>query len=192
MARNVGFETHDKKDSTGICFIGERRFRDFLEHYLPASPGNVKTPTGEVIGCHQGLMYYTIGQRQGLGIGGVAGHDESPWFVAAKVLEKNELIAVQGRDHPLLFNRGLVAGPAHWISEKPPPHPFRCHARCRHRQPLQACTLQYDGSMLKVTFDQPQRAITPGQSVVFYDGKICLGGAVIEGATDAWHQETNR
>jgi tRNA-uridine 2-sulfurtransferase len=182
MAQGAGLVTHDKKDSTGICFIGERRFRDFLSRYLPAQPGDIETPLGEVIGSHQGLMYYTIGQRQGLGIGGIKGSGETPWFVAAKDLARNVLIAVQGRDHPLLFTPALRAAQLHWIAQTPP-LPLRCMARCRHRQPLQQCTLtmQRDGD-LHVAFDEPQRAVTPGQAVVFYRQQRCLGGATIEEA----------
>ncbi len=174
--------THDKKDSTGICFIGERRFRDFLQQYLPAQPGPVETAEGEIIGEHSGLMYYTMGQRQGLGIGGVRGADEAPWFVAGKDLARNVLTVVQGTDHPLLFNDGLDAGQIHWINGAAPAQSFRCRAKTRYRQPDQDCEVTLQGDRLRVLFDQPQRAITPGQSVVFYQGEVCLGGAVIEAA----------
>ncbi|WNO11250.1 tRNA 2-thiouridine(34) synthase MnmA [Teredinibacter sp. KSP-S5-2] len=174
--------THNKKDSTGICFIGERRFKDFLETYLPAQPGPITNPEGEVIGQHQGLMYHTIGQRQGLGIGGVKGAKEEPWFVAEKNLDTNTLIAVQG-DHPLLYAPALEAEQIHWINNETKPDGFRCTAKTRYRQPDQHCTLSYtDDNNILVTFDEPQRAITPGQSVVFYDKDICLGGAVISRA----------
>ncbi len=179
MARQAGFGNYRKKDSTGICFIGERRFRDFLSTYLPASPGEIQTPDGQIIGQHQGLMYYTIGQRQGLGIGGVRGGDEAPWFVAAKDLDNNVLIAVQGHDHPLLFSTELEAEQLHWIAQQPPGHRLRCQARCRHRQPLQDCEIVLDNERMRVIFDQPQRAITPGQSVVLYQGQECLGGGII-------------
>ena len=179
MARQAGFANYRKKDSTGICFIGERRFRDFLANYLPASPGEIRTPEGQLIGEHQGLMYYTIGQRQGLGIGGVKGSSEAPWFVAAKDLENNVLIAVQGHDHPLLFSSRLEAEQLHWTAGQAPDSPLRCQARCRHRQPLQDCEAHIHGDEMTVVFDQPQRAITPGQSVVLYQGQECLGGGII-------------
>jgi tRNA-specific 2-thiouridylase len=180
IARRAGLVTQNKKDSTGICFIGERRFRDFLSRYLPASPGTIETPDGKVIGRHHGLMYYTIGQRQGLGIGGVSGTPEAPWFVARKDLARNALIVVQGHDHPLLLARGLTASQPHWISGQEPGFPLSCLARCRHRQPLQSCTVSCEDELLRVLFDTPQRANTPGQSIVLYAGNRCLGGAVID------------
>ena len=179
MAEAAGFANWRKKDSTGICFIGERRFRDFLARYLPARPGEMVTPEGEVIGTHQGLMYYTLGQRQGLGIGGVAGHPEAPWFVVAKELENNRLVVAQGHDHPLLYRNTLEAEQLHWPAGAPPATRFRCQARCRHRQPLQGCEVEIGGDTMTVHFDQPQRAITPGQSVVLYDAGECLGGGII-------------
>jgi tRNA-specific 2-thiouridylase len=181
IAEEHGLATAKKKDSTGICFIGERRFKDFLQQYLPAQPGTIETPEGQVIGEHAGLMYYTIGQRQGLGIGGVAGASEAPWFVAQKDLERNVLIAVQG-EHPLLYNNGLEASQIHWINGEAPAPVFRCNAKTRYRQADQACEVTVDGDRMKIDFDEPQRAITPGQSVVLYDGDVCLGGAVIERA----------
>ncbi|UZJ45070.1 tRNA 2-thiouridine(34) synthase MnmA [Marinimicrobium sp. C6131] len=181
IAEENGLATAKKKDSTGICFIGERRFKDFLQQYLPAQPGTIETPEGQVIGEHAGLMYYTIGQRQGLGIGGVAGASEAPWFVAQKDLERNVLIAVQG-EHPLLYNNGLEASQIHWINGKAPAPSFRCMAKTRYRQADQACEVMVEGDRLRIAFDEPQRAITPGQSVVLYDGDVCLGGAVIERA----------
>ncbi len=176
--------THNKKDSTGICFIGERRFKDFLEQYLPAQPGLIKSQDGTTLGKHQGLMYHTIGQRQGLGIGGVAGQAEEPWYVAVKDLEKNELIAVQGGSHPLLFKTHLKASQVHWINGAAPAREFCCLAKTRYRQPDQECKvlIENDGESLHVAFKEPQRAITPGQSLVLYDGDICLGGAIIEEA----------
>ena len=181
IAAEQGFVTHDKKDSTGICFIGERKFSDFLRQYLPAQPGNIETPDGVVIGRHQGLMYHTLGQRQGLGIGGLNGYDDAPWYVAGKDLERNVLTAVQGGEHPLLYSNALESGPVDWVSGKPPARQFRCHAKTRYRQPDQACevTVGEDGSV-QVTFDEPQRAVTPGQSVVFYSAEVCLGGGVIK------------
>lgn len=180
-------EEHDlitarKKDSTGICFIGERRFKDFLQQYLPAQPGTITTPEGDVIGKHSGLMYYTIGQRQGLGIGGLKEYSEDPWFVAEKDLDNNILIAVQGTDHPLLFSRGLKTESVDWVAGEPPvAGEFKCRAKTRYRQDDQACTVKPLGNNeFEVIFDEPQRAVTPGQSVVFYLDDICLGGAVIE------------
>lgn len=181
IAEQHDLVTHDKKDSTGICFIGERRFKDFLQQYLPAQPGKIETETGDVIGEHAGLMYYTIGQRQGLMIGGLKNYPEEPWFVAGKDLERNVLIAVQGKQHDLLFTDWLNAKDIFWINGEKPNMPFACTAKVRYRQADQDCTLtlQEDGSYL-VQFKDPQRAITPGQSVVFYSDDICLGGGVIE------------
>ena len=181
LARSLRLTTHDKKDSTGICFIGERRFRDFLEQYLPAQPGNIETDDGRVIGSHAGLMYYTIGQRQGLGIGGVAGAREEPWYVAGKDLDRNVLVVVQGAAHPLLLQPGLHASEVHWINGRPQ-LPLRCSAKIRYRQADQECTVTSRGDGVEVRFDTPQWAISPGQSVVFYDGDVCLGGGVIESA----------
>ncbi|WP_336366768.1 tRNA 2-thiouridine(34) synthase MnmA [Marinobacter sp. C2H3] len=180
IAEQQGFVTHDKKDSTGICFIGERKFRDFLKQYLPAQPGRIETPDGQDIGEHQGLMYHTIGQRQGLGIGGLSEFGDEPWYVAGKDLARNVLIAVQGKNHPMLFSGGLVSGPVDWILGEAPATRFRCRAKTRYRQPDQDCEVTVTQTGTRVVFDQPQRAVTPGQSVVFYDGEICLGGAVIE------------
>ena len=180
IARREGLITHDKKDSTGICFIGERKFRDFLRQYLPAQPGAIETPDGEVIGRHQGLMYHTIGQRQGLGIGGLKTHGDQPWYVAGKDLRRNVLIAVQGKDHPLLFSRTLTTGQVDWISGPPETLPLRCKAKTRYRQADQDCVVTEIAGGYEVSFDRPQRAVTPGQSVVFYRGDICLGGGVIE------------
>lgn len=175
--------THDKKDSTGICFIGERKFSEFLKQYIPAQPGNIETETGEIIGKHQGLMYHTIGQRQGLGIGGLKNYDESPWYVAQKDLARNVLVVVQGAQHPLLFSQAMATSAVEWINDAPEHFPYKCHAKVRYRQADQACTVhQLEDGRLQVTFDQPQRAVTPGQSAVFYAGERCLGGAIIESA----------
>ncbi|MDQ2077228.1 tRNA 2-thiouridine(34) synthase MnmA [Marinimicrobium sp. ABcell2] len=182
IAESNQLATHAKKDSTGICFIGERRFKDFLQTYLPAQPGKIETPDGKVIGEHAGLMYHTIGQRQGLGIGGVKGADEAPWFVAGKDLQRNVLIAVQG-DHPLLYSDSLTANQPHWINGTPAQSEFRCTAKVRYRQADQVCQIRVDEGHLTVIFDEPQRAVTPGQSVVFYQGDQCLGGAVIESSS---------
>ncbi len=183
LAREAGFPNHRKKDSTGICFIGERKFRDFLQRYLPAMPGEIVAPDGEVIGDHQGLMYYTLGQRQGLGIGGRQDADEAPWYVVAKDLERNRLIAAQGHDHPLLLSAALEAGQLHWIAGAPPALPLTCQSRIRHRQPLQSCRVLPAGNgRCRVAFEHPQRAVTPGQAIVFYQGRECLGGGTIETA----------
>lgn len=182
LAEQHGLVTHNKKDSTGICFIGERRFKDFLQQYLPAQPGLIKTPEGKTLGEHHGLMYHTIGQRQGLGIGGVSGQKEEPWYVAEKNLSTNELIVVQGSDHPLLFKQCLTTSTPHWINGVPPADTFNCHAKVRYRQADQSCRVEVEEAGVRISFDEPQRAITPGQSVVLYQGEICLGGAVIENA----------
>jgi tRNA-specific 2-thiouridylase len=181
LAQEAGFANHKKKDSTGICFIGERKFRDFLQTYLPAQPGEIETPEGEIVGQHQGLMYYTLGQRQGLGIGGRRQADDAPWYVVDKDLARNRLIAVQGHDHPLLFSQTLLATQLHWVAGAAPNLPLICHARIRHRQPLQACTIKAgDDNRCRVVFEQPQRAATPGQAIVFYRQQECLGGGTIE------------
>ncbi|WP_055105158.1 tRNA 2-thiouridine(34) synthase MnmA [Paenibacillus ihumii] len=184
IAEEAGLYTAKKKDSTGVCFIGERNFREFLSQYLPAQSGDmVDIRTGEVKGRHDGLMYYTLGQRQGLGIGG-SGSGE-PWFVAEKDLKNNILYVVQGDKHPSLYSTGLIASGVNWIAgrDKLPDKPFKCTAKFRYRQQDQGVTLtpREDGTMF-VAFDQPQKAITPGQAVVFYDGDECLGGGTIEAA----------
>lgn len=179
IAKSAGFENHSKKDSTGICFIGERPFREFLARYLPAQPGDIVADDGTPLGRHSGLMYYTLGQRSGLGIGGVDGRAEAPWFVVGKDMARNRLIVGQGHDHPALLSSTLVAGTLHWIGT-PPPAGKRCTAKVRYRQADQPCTLLEVGDeRLVVNFDTPQRAVTPGQYVVVYDGDQCLGGGVI-------------
>src|SRR5690606_1371672 len=180
-ARELFLPVFDKKDSTGICFIGERPFAEFLERYLPAQPGTIETIDGKTVGTHRGLMYYTIGQRQGLRIGGRADAGAEPWYVADKDLARNVLIVVQGHDHPALFRRELVAGQLAWLAGAPPAERFRCTAKVRYRQPDQPAEVMClpDGTC-RVRFDEPQRAITPGQYVVFYSGDVCLGGGVIE------------
>jgi len=175
--------TAKKKDSTGICFIGERKFTEFLSRYLPAQPGNIETPEGKIIGEHQGLMYHTLGQRKGLHIGGRkgGGGNEEPWYVAEKDLNRNVLIAVQGADHPLLKSSGLIASQLHWVNRQPITEPFNCSVKTRYRQTDIACTvIPIDENTIKVIFNTPQVAVTPGQSAVFYDGDICLGGGIIE------------
>ena len=181
LAAREGFVTHDKKDSTGICFIGERRFRDFLQNYLPAQPGDIETPEGRILGRHQGLMYHTLGQRQGLGIGGVRDSTEAPWYVAGKDLQRNVLVVVQGNDHPLLFAKALLTSDFAWINARHPELPLRCKAKIRYRQADQDCVVTREaGDSLRVSFDRPQRAVTPGQQIVLYLGERCLGGGVIE------------
>ena len=181
IALEQGFITHNKKDSTGICFIGEKRFNEFLSQYLIAVPGEIKTPEGKIVGKHNGLMYYTIGQRKGIGIGGQADNEGGAWYVADKRAADNTLIVVQGHDHPLLFKSSLECNQLHWISGSAPTFPLNCKAKTRYRQVDQACTVLLDATtnQVHVDFEQPQRAITPGQSVVFYRDNICLGGGVI-------------
>jgi tRNA-specific 2-thiouridylase len=184
LAESHGLITHNKKDSTGICFIGERRFKDFLQQYLPAQPGAIVTAEGVEIGQQAGLMYHTIGQRQGLGIGGVKAAADAPWYVAEKDLSNNQLLVVQGSEHVLLYHPHLKANQIHWINSPPSESSFQCKAKIRYRQPDQDCTVTVSSDTgnehLSVTFEQPQRAITPGQSLVLYDGERCLGGAVIQ------------
>lgn len=179
IATGQGFVNHAKKDSTGICFIGERRFRDFLQQYLPAQPGAIETDAGKVVGEHQGLMYYTLGQRQGIGIGGLRDADEAPWYVVHKDLARNVLVIGQGHEHALMLSQYLRCTTIDWVAGEP--HlPLHCHAKTRYRQPDQACTVSRDESGYVVGFAMPQRAVTPGQSAVFYLGDECLGGGVIE------------
>ena len=180
LAKQIGLNNYAKKDSTGICIIGERNIKEFLSQYLPAKPGIMATPEGKIIGKHDGLMYYTLGQRQGLGIGGQAGTNDEPWYVVGKDLENNRLLVAQGHDHPLLFSDNLIAEELHWVTNAPEELPFRCAAKTRYRQLDQACTItSLDNDVCHVEFDQPQRAVTPGQSCVFYKDDICLGGGVI-------------
>ncbi|MGJ8680711.1 tRNA 2-thiouridine(34) synthase MnmA [Paraglaciecola sp.] len=173
--------THNKKDSTGICFIGERKFKDFLAQYLPAQPGEIETAEGETIGQHEGLMYHTLGQRKGLLIGGMKEFGDEPWYVVDKDVERNVLIVGQGSNHPRLYSNGLVANQLHWVDRKGPENEIRCAVKTRYRQEDIPCTVtpQPDGSV-KVIFDQPQKAVTPGQSAVFYQDEVCLGGGIIE------------
>jgi len=184
IAAKAGFVTHDKKDSTGICFIGERPFREFLGRYLPVQRGEIRALDGRVIGAHEGAHFYTIGQRQGLGIGGVAGAKDAPWYIVAKDAAANTLTVAQGTEHELLYSRGLRAHSPHWISGAAPREPFRCFAKTRYRQPDQPCRIEsLEDDSLAVVFDQPQRAVTPGQYIVFYAGDECLGSAIIESST---------
>jgi tRNA-specific 2-thiouridylase len=176
IARQARLPTAEKRDSTGICFIGERPFREFLERYLPKTPGDMVTTEGEVVGQHQGLAYYTLGQRQGLGIGGPG----PPWFVAGKDLEHNRLVVVQGHDHPALFSLRLSASEPTWISGSPPSEDTRLAAKTRYRQADAPCVIRgLSESGFTLEFDRPQWAMTPGQSAVIYDGEQCLGGGVI-------------
>jgi tRNA-specific 2-thiouridylase len=185
LAEQAGLPVFAKKDSTGICFIGERKFRDFLQRFLPAQPGEIETLDGERIGEHGGLMYYTLGQRQGLGIGGLKQAGEAPWFVVDKDLERNVLIVAQGHDHPALFRRICRIGQLHWINPLEVDLPMSLGAKIRYRQADQPCRLiEIDGDRAVVVFDQPQRAVTPGQALVFYRGEVCLGGGTIE---QAWN-----
>ena len=182
IAREQGLAVHDKKDSTGICFIGERPFREFLSTYIPAQPGPILTPAGEDVGRHHGLVYYTLGQRQGLGIGGRRDAGEEPWYVVDKDVARNALIVDQG-DTPLLLSDELVATGASWIGDAPQglAAGLRCSARIRYRQADQDCTIRRAlDDRLIVRFGEPQRAAAPGQFVVFYQDDRCLGGAVIE------------
>ena len=185
-AKAAGLPVADKKDSTGICFIGERPFAEFLGEYLPSNPGDIKDSSGRTLGEHQGLAYYTLGQRQGLKIGGLTDYGPEPWYVAEKLHERNELIVVQGTNNPLLYKNWLTANGSHWINSAPASagETVLCRAKTRYRQPEQACAVTIaDDNNLQVSFDEPQRAVTPGQYVVFYRNDHCLGGATIQTAT---------
>lgn len=181
FAKNLGLVTHAKKDSTGICFIGEKRFKAFLNEYMLAKPGDIHNTLGEKLGQHDGLMFYTLGQRQGLGIGGMRTGSAEPWYVVDKDIANNTLIVAQGSHHPRLYAQGLVCGPIHWLTENPANLPYTCYAKTRYRQTEQACMISPPNeNQHYVMFSSPQRAITPGQYIVFYDKIQCLGGAVIE------------
>jgi len=180
IAREAGLPVHAKKDSTGICFIGERPFREFLNRYLPRAPGPMRTPEGRIVGEHIGLAFYTIGQRSGLGIGGARGGDGAPWYVAGKDLAQNELTVVQGHEHPLLRSRALSAADLAWVSGAAPDASLAYGGKTRYRQADAACRIARLGTdACGVEFDDPQWAVTPGQSVVLYRGEVCLGGGVI-------------
>ena len=186
IARREGLSNHDKKDSTGICFIGERPFREFLNRYLPANPGDIVTPEGVRIGRHMGLMFYTLGQRQGLGIGGTRGGDGEAWYVARKDMQKNRLVVVQGHDHPALLSDQLTAVNLNWISGETPHTHWVYSAKTRYRQKDAACTLSaVDAERCCVDFAENQWAVTPGQSVVLYESRVCLGGGIIKSARPA-------
>ncbi len=181
IAEQLGLATAKKKDSTGICFIGERKFREFLARYLPAQPGAIETVEGKVIGEHQGLMYHTLGQRKGLRIGGLKDGDENPWYVVDKDVERNVLVVAQGHNHPRLYSDGLIAKQLHWVDRKERTKPFDCVVKTRYRQQDIPCHVEpLDNDTIKVTFTSPQAAVTPGQSAVFYLGEECLGGGIIE------------
>lgn len=179
IAEAQGFVTARKKDSTGICFIGERRFSDFLKRYVHSAPGDIVTPEGDRVGQHQGLSFYTLGQRQGLGIGGLRNYPDEPWFVADKNMQNNQLIAVQGAKHPLLMSKHLWVRDMNWIGDAPT-NAFHCTIKVRYRSPDVGCSLAPHDGGWRVTFDQPEWAVTPGQSAVLYLGERCLGGGVIE------------
>ncbi len=181
IAEAQGLVTHDKKDSTGICFIGERKFKDFLAQYLPAQPGPIVTAEGESIGEHQGLMYHTLGQRKGLLIGGTKQHGDEPWYVVDKDVPNNTLIVGQGANHPRLFSKGLIANQLHWVDRNALTEPTRMTVKTRYRQHDINCVVEpTDSDCVNVIFDEPQKAVTPGQSAVFYQGDVCLGGGIIE------------
>ncbi|MDT7524907.1 tRNA 2-thiouridine(34) synthase MnmA [Pseudidiomarina sp. GXY010] len=181
IAEQQGLVTADKKDSTGICFIGERKFKDFLQQYLPAQPGPIESVDGHHLGQHEGLMYHTLGQRKGLHIGGLADAGDEPWYVVDKDVQRNILVVAQGKHHPRLYSTGLVAGQLHWVDREQRQQPFTCVVKTRYRQQDIPCTVTPlpDGRM-QVVFDQPVAAVTPGQSAVFYADEVCLGGGIIE------------
>ncbi|MBM7073605.1 tRNA 2-thiouridine(34) synthase MnmA [Shewanella sp. 202IG2-18] len=181
IAEEQGLVTASKKDSTGICFIGERKFTDFLANYLPAQPGNIETVDGEVIGQHQGLMYHTLGQRKGLGIGGLKNSNDNPWYVVDKELNRNVLVVAQGGKHPRLMSVGMKVNQLHWVDRKGPENGSKITVKTRYRQTDVACYITYtDDETIRVMFDEPVAAVTPGQSAVFYDGEVCLGGGIID------------
>lgn len=181
IAEEIGLITAKKKDSTGICFIGERKFRDFLGRYLPAQPGPIITVDGETIGQHEGLMYHTLGQRKGLGIGGTKEGSEDPWYVVDKDVENNYLIVAQGHEHPRLMSVGLIAQQLHWVDRETMTQPLRCVVKTRYRQSDIPCTITpLSEDRIEVAFDYPVAAVTPGQSAVFYLDEVCLGGGIIE------------
>ncbi|WP_371379612.1 tRNA 2-thiouridine(34) synthase MnmA [Thalassotalea aquiviva] len=183
IAEREGLITHNKKDSTGICFIGERKFKDFLGRYLPAQPGKIETTEGNVIGEHSGLMYHTLGQRKGLHIGGLKDAGEAPWYVVDKDMQRNVLIVGQGSDHPRLFSKGLFASQLHWVSREEIAigESFNCTVKTRYRQQDVACRVtRIDQDNYQIMFEQQQSSVTPGQSVVFYLNEVCLGGGIID------------
>ncbi len=182
LAKQAGLVTHAKKDSTGICFIGEKRFKSFLNEFMLAKPGEIRSTTGERLAQHDGLMFYTLGQRQGLNIGGTREGLDAPWYVVDKDIPNNTLLVAQGSQHPMLYAQGLLCGPIHWITPAADEcYPLTCFSKTRYRQTEQACVISpADAEQHVVMFSSPQRAVTPGQYIVFYDKNECLGGAVIE------------
>ena len=185
VAKEAKISVHDKKDSTGICFIGKRNFKSFLENYIPNVPGNFETLDGEILGKHEGAVYYTIGQRKGMGIGGPG----DAWFVVNKEVQRNVVIVAQGKNHPALFADTLIATEVSWVGPPPSTFPFTCKAKVRYRQKEQTCTIEKEeDGHIYVSFEEPQRAITPRQSVVFYDGDVCMGGAIIKSAGNSYYQ----
>ncbi len=179
LAKEKGLPNHDRKDSTGICFIGERDFGEFLRQYFNADPGDMITPKGKIVGKHEGLMFYTIGQRRGLGIGGGYGDKKEPWFVIDKIINKNILIVGQGQDHPALYNQHITVRDLHWVSDAAPEVKYMS-AKIRYRQADQYCSVKIQDGGAEVEFAKPQFAAAPGQAAVFYDGDVCLGGGTIE------------
>jgi len=189
IAENAGLVTHNKKDSTGICFIGERKFKDFLGQYLPAKPGIIESAEGVAVGHHDGLMYHTLGQRKGLRIGGLSDAGEAPWYVVEKDLLRNVLIVGQGHNHPRLFSKGLIANQLHWVDRKGLDGSIQCTVKTRYRQEDVNCTVtplalsddkNNDAQQYQIDFNEAQSSVTPGQSVVFYQGEVCLGGGIID------------
>lgn len=186
IARQHGLATSEKKDSTGICFIGERHFRSFLSQHLAMQPGNLETLDGKIVGKHMGVAYYTLGQRKGLGIGGAG----DAWFVVGKQIERGVLFVAQGADHPALYCDELQAHQLSWVGEAPAQLPFSCYSKVRYRQADRPCIIQkIENGQAWVTFPQPQRAVTPGQSIVFYQGSVCLGGGVIKEAGPSYYEQ---
>ncbi len=180
IAEEQGLITYDKKDSTGICFIGERKFKDFLQKFLPAQPGKIEDTDGNTVGEHEGLMYHTLGQRKGLLIGGMKEGSGEPWYVVDKDIERNVLVVGQGKDNARLYSNGLIANQLHWVDRIGPKQTLRCTVKTRYRQTDIQCTLLAgEDGQARVLFDEPQKAVTPGQSAVFYLGDICLGGGII-------------
>jgi tRNA-specific 2-thiouridylase len=183
IAEQQGLNLFNKKDSTGICFIGERKFKDFLEQFIPAQPGDIRTLDDQLLGQHSGLMFYTLGQRQGLGIGGVHNAPEAPWFVVGKDIDRNVLVVAQGHDHPALFHTHCEIHQLHWINRIDINLPFACTAKVRYRQQDQPCTITaINDDIATIVFNNSQRAVTPGQALVFYQDEYCLGGGTIEHA----------
>ena len=181
FAKELNLVTQSKKDSTGICFIGEKRFKTFLNEFILARPGDIQSTSGKILGRHDGLMFYTLGQRQGLGIGGMQQSSEEPWYVVDKITATNTLIVAQGKNHPMLYSQGLICGPIHWLADFKDALPLTCYAKTRYRQAEQACVISPASDQQHcVLFSVSQRAVTPGQYIVFYEKNQCLGGAVIE------------